>query len=116
MTLNQQTIDLYMDGFRRSDRTQILGCLTEDVEWEIPGVFHIYGKDAFATHIVDDGFSGNPKITLQRMIEEGDTVVVEGAVVTPKNDGSQVSLVFCDVFDMRFGKIKRLISYLMEVK
>ena len=27
-----------------------------------------------------------------------------------------LDLVFCDVFDMRDGKIRRLVSYLMETK
>ena len=42
--------------------------------------------------------------------------VAEGSVRAPKPDGTFLDLVFCDVFDMRNGKIRRLISYLMEVK
>jgi hypothetical protein len=26
-----------MDGFRKSDHGQVLSCLTDDVEWEMPG-------------------------------------------------------------------------------
>lgn len=40
MTENTRTIEQYMAGFRASDHPQILSCLTEDVEWEIPGMFH----------------------------------------------------------------------------
>jgi hypothetical protein len=36
-----------MDGFRKSDHEQILSCLTDDVEWEMPGVFHLVRKAAF---------------------------------------------------------------------
>src|SRR5687768_3760397 len=43
MTPNKSTVDRYMDGFRKSDHAQILSCLTDDVEWEIPGAFHIRG-------------------------------------------------------------------------
>ena len=116
MTQNQKTVDQYMDGFRRTDRAQILSCLTDDVEWLIPGMFHVRGKDDFAKHIVDDGFLGQPQITVSRMLEAGDVVVAEGSVRASKTDGSILSLVFCDVFDMRNGKIRRLISYLMESK
>ena len=116
MTQNQRTIDLYMDGFRRTDRPQILSCLTDDVEWVIPGMFHVQGKDNFARHIVDDGFGGRPEITVSRVLEFGDVVVAEGSVRAPKTDGSVLNLVFCDVFDMRGGRIRRLISYLMETK
>ena len=41
-------------------------------------------------------------------------MVAEGAVGAPKQDGTFLNLVFCDVFDMRNGKIRRLVSYLME--
>jgi len=116
MTPNQETVEAYMDGFRRTDRPQILSCLTDDVEWVLPGAFQVRGKDAFAKHIVDDGFAGQPVITIGRLIEAGDTVVAEGSVRAPKQDGTFLDLVFCDVFDMRNGKIRRLISYLMEVK
>ena len=116
MTPNKKTIEAYMDGFRKTDRTQILSCLTDEVEWVIPGAFHVIGKEDFAKHIVDEGFVGHPVITVSRLIEEDDVVVAEGSVRAPKKDGTFLDLVFCDVFDMRNGKIRRLVSYLMEAK
>ena len=116
MTPNKKTIEAYMDGFRTTDRPMILSCLTDDVEWVIPGAFHVRGKDDFATHIVDEGFVGHPVITVSRLLEAGETVVAEGAVRAPTKDGTFLDLVFCDVFDMRDGKIRRLVSYLMETK
>lgn len=105
---------MYLEGFRRTDRPQILSCLTEDVEWVIPAMFHVRGKDEFARHIVDEGFAGQPVITVSRMLEAGDVLVAEGAVRAPREDGTFLNLVFCDVFDLRGGKIRRLVSYLME--
>ena len=118
MTRNQNTVTAYWDGFGRMDRELILSCLTDDVEWVIPGMFHTFGKDAFSGHIVDDGFSEEtaPKITVHLLIETDNTVVVEGSVAAPKDDGSFLDLVFCDVFDLRDGKIKKLVSYLVEIK
>ena len=116
MTPNKRAVEGYLDGFRRSDRAQILSLLTDDVEWLIPGMFHVRGKDAFASHIVDDGFTGRPRITVTMMVEEGDVVVAEGSVSAPKDDGSFMDLVFCDVFELRAGQICRLVSYLMETK
>jgi ketosteroid isomerase-like protein len=83
------------------------------VEWVLPGVFHIQGKHDFAGHIVDEGFEGRPEITVSRLLEEGDVVVAEGTVRAPKEDGTVLNLIFCDVFDMRDGKIRRLVSYLV---
>jgi uncharacterized protein len=116
VTPNKRTIEAYMDGFRKTDRPQILSCLTDDVEWVIPGAFDVRGKDDFAKHIVDEGFVGHPLITVSRLTEEDNVVVAEGSVRAPKQDGGFLNLVFCDVFDMRDGKIRRLVSYLMETK
>jgi ketosteroid isomerase-like protein len=69
MTPNKRTVDMYMDGFRRTARADILSCLTEDVVWEIPGVFTVQGKPAFNSHIVDEGFAGHPVITVTRLVE-----------------------------------------------
>ena len=114
MTNHEALITRYMDGFRRTDREQILSCLTDDVEWEIPGLFHARGKEAFRGHIVDEGFAGSPEITVTRLIEEGDVVVAEGRVRAGRTDGSVMNLAFCDVFEIAQGRIRRLVSYLAE--
>jgi ketosteroid isomerase-like protein len=116
MTANKQTVRRYMAGFGRSDHAEVLECLTDDVEWEIPGVFHLRGKEAFDKEIENEAFMGHPAITVARMTEENDVVVAEGSVRTQRRDGTLLSLQYCDVFVMRDGKIRQLISYLMEVK
>lgn len=116
MTANKRTVDKYMDGFRKSDHAQILSCLTDDVEWILPGAFHLHGKAAFDAEIENPAFTGSPEITVHRMTEENDVVVAEGVVRARRVDGTQLDLAMCDVFEMRDGKIRRLTSYLMEVK
>lgn len=113
MTDNKATVEKYMDGFRNADHQQILSCLTDDVEWVIHGAFHITGKAAFDKEIENDQFTGKPSITVTRMSEENDVVVAEGTVRTQRTDGTMITLAMCDVFDMRAGKIRRLVSYLM---
>jgi ketosteroid isomerase-like protein len=116
VTPNKRTVEMYMEGFRTTDRGQILGCLTDDVRWDIPGVFSVQGKAAFDSHIVDPGFAGSPAITVTRMTEENDVVVAEGVVLAGRSDGTTLTLEFCDVFEMHGGKIRRLVSYLMQTK
>lgn len=113
---NKLTVEEYLEGFRHSDHARILSCLTDDVEWEIPGMFHVQGKEAFDRKIENDAFEGSPRITVTRMIEENDVVVAEGTVEARKRGGEPLNLRFCDVFTMRARKIRRLVSYLMEVK
>jgi ketosteroid isomerase-like protein len=116
MTENKTVVERYMEGFRRSDHERILSCLTDDVEWEIPGAFHIRGKEAFDQHIENADFVGSPAITVTRLTEEDDVVVAEGSVRTQRKDGVLLRLAFCDVFEMRDGKIQKLISYLVETR
>jgi ketosteroid isomerase-like protein len=116
MTENKRTVDKYMNGFRRSDHAEILSCLTHDIEWEIPGAFHVIGKEAFDKEIENEAFVGSPTILVTRMTEENDVVIAEGSVRTQKRDGDLPSLRFCDVFVMQGGKIKGLTSYMLETK
>lgn len=115
MTANKKTVEIYMDGFNKSDHKQILSCLTDDVEWVMPGAFHLVGKDAFDKEIENDNFVGNPVITIKRIMEENDVVVAEGKVIGEKKEGGYLSAVFCDVFIMEDAKIKQLTSYLNEI-
>ena len=116
MSENKKTVERYMEGFRRSDHAMILSCLTDDVVWDMPGAFHLVGQEAFDREIEHPAFTGKPVITGTRVTEENDVVVAEGAVQAKRSDGAMLDAVFCDVFEMNGGKIRRLISYLMEVK
>jgi uncharacterized protein len=113
---NKRTVERYMEGFRQSDHAMILSCLTDDVEWEMPGAFHLRGKPAFDKEVENPAFVGNPIIEVTRLTEEGDVVVAEGAVRAKRAAGGVLNAVFCDVFVMQRAKIRRLITYLVEVK
>jgi ketosteroid isomerase-like protein len=116
MTENKRTVEKYMDGFRKSDHEKILSCLTDDVEWEMPGAFHLFGKEAFDKEIENDAFVGRPEITVTRMTEENGVVVAEGSVRVERMAGGVLSAVFSDVFVLQGGKIRKLTTYFMPVE
>lgn len=116
MSDNKKTIEKYIDGFQKSDHVQILSCLTDSIVWEMPGLFHLEGKEAFDGEIENPAFSGSPVITMNRMTEEADVVVLEGTVQGKKADGTPFKAAFCDVFEMENHKIKRLIGYISMLK
>lgn len=113
MSQNKQTVEKFLDGFNHSDHQQILSCLTDDAEWEVPGMFHLRGKDAFDREIEH---AGSPTINITRLTEENDVVVAEGSVRSQRKDGGLLNRAFCDVFMMRNARIQRLTTYLMDVK
>lgn len=116
MSANKRTVEQYMEAFRKLDHAEVLACLTDDVEWLIPGAFHIKGKVAFDREIENDAFVGKPTITVTRLTEEDDVVIAEGTVQCARKEGGLLNLVFCDAFVLRDAKIRHLTSYLMEVK
>lgn len=116
MSPNKETVQKYIEGFNKSDHAQILSCLTDDIEWLMPGAFHLSGKDAFDKEIENDAFVGSPTVKITRMTEENNVVVAEGHVRAARKDGGLLNAVFCDVFQMRDSKIKRLTTYLAEIK
>jgi ketosteroid isomerase-like protein len=116
MSQNKQTVRRYMDAFAKTDHAVVLSCLADGVEWEIPGAFHVTGKEAFDREIENDAFVGSPAIKVTRMTEEDDVVVAEGTVQCARKDGGLLDAVFCDVFVMQDAKIRHLTSYLMELK
>ena len=82
----------------------------------MPGAFHLIGKEAFDKEIENAAFVGSPTITITRMTEEDDVVVAEGSVRSQRRAGGFLSAVFCDVFVMQRGKVKRLVTYFVEIK
>ena len=62
MSRRTPVVETYMDGFRRSDHDQILGCLSEDVVWELPGFKRLEGKAAFDGEIENEAFTGSPTL------------------------------------------------------
>jgi ketosteroid isomerase-like protein len=116
MNENKNVVEKYMEGFNKSDHEKILSCLSDDVEWILPGGFHLKGKEEFDKEIENPAFEGKPSVVVNRMIEEKDVVIAEGTVCAKKKDAEFINLVFCDVFVMKNGLIKQLTSYLMEIK
>jgi ketosteroid isomerase-like protein len=114
MTENKKTVEKYIEGFREGNHEKILSCLTVDVTWYMPGFIDSKGKEAFDKEIENDYFEGKPTIEITRMVEENDVVVAEGSVQCQIKAGGILDALFCDVFEMEGGKIKKLTTYQMN--
>ena len=113
MTANKTRVASYIEGYKTYDRKKILSCLTEDIVWEMPGFFHLSGKEAFDKEIEKNHFIENPEIEIISLTEENDIVVAEGTIKCNFRTGDLLNAAFCDVFQMESGKIKKLTSYQM---
>lgn len=111
MSKRKRIVERYIDGFRRSDHAQILSCLTDDVAWALHGHKTLHGKDAFDAEIENEGFEGNPAITIDRLIEEDDSVVATGGGSVAEEGGKSREFVFCEVFSFTGNAVSRLDTY-----
>jgi uncharacterized protein len=109
VTQQKAVVEKYTDGFRRGDLAQILSCLTDDVVWALHGAKTLVGKDAFAAEA--DSVDGPiPELTLDRMVEEGDTVAVIGHG-SGSMGGGRVDFVYSEVFTFADGLVSRLDTF-----
>ena len=116
MSARKVVVEAYFDGFRRSDHQQILACLTDDVAWDLPGYSHLRGKEAFDREIENAEFVGSPTLTVDRLVEEADTVVATGDGRATHNSGRIHRFAFCDVFTFAGDVICRVESYLVPLE
>jgi uncharacterized protein len=91
MTARKDFVQTYIEGFRRSDHAMVLGCLADDVVWEIYGHTTITGKDAFDAEIENEAFVGSGRMTPRA--------------------GDPVSFVFAEVFTFAGDLVSRLETF-----
>lgn len=106
MSQNIDTVNTYLDGFRKNDHAQILACLTDDIEWTVFGAFHLKGKEAYDKAI--DGapdFIDPPALEVVRMVEQGDVVMAELTGMARRAEGGEMRMSMVEVFVMRDGRI-----------
>ena len=106
MSANIETVNRYLDGFRKNDHEQILSCLTDDIEWTVYGAFHLKGKEAYDKAI--DGapeFIDPPELNVVRMVEQDDIVMAELTGTAKRAAGSELRMSMAEVFVMRDGRI-----------
>ncbi|WP_327028316.1 nuclear transport factor 2 family protein [Micromonospora sp. NBC_01740] len=116
MSRNTQTVETYLDGFRKNDHALILSCLTDDIEWTVYGAFHLKGKEAYDAAIEGPGFVPPPRLEVVRMVEQGDTVMAELVGSVRRDTGEEMRMSMAEVFVMRDGKIAERRAWVIELK
>ncbi len=116
MSRNIQTVETYLDGFRKNDHAQILSCLTDDIEWTVFGFFHLTGKQAYNDAIDGEGFTGPPQLEVVRMVEQDDVVMAELSGSATRDNGEVMRMSMAEVFVMRDGLIAQRRAWVIELK
>ena len=104
-----------MDGFRASDHERVLACLSDDVTWYLAGYKTLQGKKAFDAEIENPDFVGSPTLRVDRVVEEGDTVVLIGTGQGTHRTNGPFDFAFCDALVVVGDLIDRVESYTREL-
>ena len=115
MSQNTQTIERYLDGFRKHDHAQILSCLTDDITWTVFGGFRLTGKEAYDQAIEGPGFVGAPTLEVVRLVEQDDVVMAELKGSVMRATGEPMRMSMAEVFVMRAGKIAERRAWMIEL-
>jgi ketosteroid isomerase-like protein len=116
MSRNTETVNRYLDGFRKNDHAQILSCLTDDIEWTVFGAFHLVGKEAYdkaidgAPELIDP-----PELEVVRMVEQDDVVMAELTGSARRAAGGEMRMSMAEVFVMRDGMIAERRAWVIEL-
>lgn len=112
----KEAVRTYFDGFRESDHGKSLALLTDDVVWDLYGHRHLRGKHEFDGEIENGEFEGSPKLTVDRLIEDEETVVVPHHGEARRSDGGVLRFAAVDVFTFDGDLISRVESYVVPVQ
>ena len=95
------------------DTESFVRFLTEDGTFRFGSAPSVAGREAVGAAV--GGFFSTIaglKHEIRRVISEGDTIVCEGEVTYTRHDGSDVTLPFCDVFEVSGGLISVYLIYM----
>ncbi len=105
MSRNTETVERYLDGFRRNDHAQILSCLTDDIEWTVFGAFHLVGKEAYDAAIEGPGWVARPGWRSSGWSSRTTSSWRSCTARCPRRAARPVRLSMAEVFVMRDGLI-----------
>jgi len=113
MTDRHDLVQRYFDGFRKLDHEQVLSCLTDDIAWRLVGHTEFHGKAEFDTDIENEAYEGAPEITVDRILDAGDTCVVVGRGRSVHKENGPLDYAFSDLFTFRGDLIAQIESYIV---
>jgi ketosteroid isomerase-like protein len=118
MTTHKTIVKRYTNEFSSGRFEQALSYLADDVSFEFVGQARTRGKAELQQGLKKlssaSGSTTHPR-TIDRLIEEGDTVVSIGNGSNPEA-GEQGKFVFCDVFIFDGDAISRVETYQVPLK
>ncbi len=119
MTKKENYIREINKAFEESNIEFLLGCVTEDIKWDVIGERIIYGTEDFQYFLHKMENAGAMKIKINEIISKGNKSFVEGLVELNHEPGKKKTYAFCDVYvfdENESDKINELRTYITLLK
>jgi len=115
---NKQIVIDFFEAGNRGDVSRCMDLLADDVHWSNHGTTRFsgpfIGKQALGEELMGPLFASlkNGLYTgIDRLIGEGDTVVMQGSGQAETHDGRPYNNKYCMVVEIQDGKIARVVEY-----
>jgi uncharacterized protein len=115
MSANKQIIERHLTSPNRSESASLLA---DDVEWTewVDGVPAAGARTVGKAAYIQNSGADQLRIEIRRMTEENNVVVAEGTAHVHRQEGPDLRVEFCDIFELENGKIRRKASFGALVK
>lgn len=105
-----------VEAFDNNDIEAILSHVTDDIEWQMIGDQGIQGKENLRKFFSDHADMKIISCTKDYVIIEGDRGSVSGNVQCSNGKGQDFDLYYCDIYELKNGKVNKMISYNVNKK
>lgn len=96
------------------DHEGFLAFCTDDTVWTFVGDRTLRGKDAVRQWMAESYEVAPPQLKVHRMVEEGDFLTALGEIVLTDAAGKPSRHAYCDVWQLRGGKLAALHAFVVE--
>lgn len=117
-TKNQIFFQEFNEAFVKGDAGKILASVTDDITWRMVGNDTIEGIEALKEALQGMENGNRFEQEVQHLITHGKEAAVNGIIHSTNKNGEQSHYSFCDIYILnkhKDGKIKEIISYVLEI-
>ncbi|MCF0049140.1 nuclear transport factor 2 family protein [Dyadobacter sp. LJ53] len=94
------------------DHEGFLSLCTEDTEWTFVGDTVLKGKEAVRQWMAKT-YIKPPKVTVAKLIAEGDFLIATGDVAVMEADGNETRSAYCDIWRFRGEQLAELTAFVI---
>lgn len=98
-------------AFGTCDLDTISHCVSDDLVWEFNGTEAGRGRAAFEAQMRSDLSAGGADVVIERLVEDGDTLVALTRGRFVPNDGDAMSYVSAEAYTFTGDKISHMRTY-----